>query len=74
MKFALVAGLALSMVVQPVLAQQPATSQAPTSPPNLGLKVEIEPAAMAIVKAMADKLAAANSMSFTKRACALGSR
>ncbi len=75
MKFAVVAGLAVSMALQPALAQQqPAaqaptsqapTSQAPTSPPNLGLKVEIEPAAMAIVKAMTDKLAAAKSMSFT---------
>jgi hypothetical protein len=65
MKIALVASLALSMVLQPALAQQATTSQAPASPPNLGLKVEIEPAAMAIVKAMADKLAAAKSMSFT---------
>jgi len=45
-------------------AQQPAT-QAPGSPADLGLKVEVEPAAMAIVKAMADKLAAAKAMSFT---------
>src|SRR5512138_389955 len=65
MKIALMAGLVVSMALQPVLAQQPATSQAPASPPNLGLKVELEPAAMAIVKAMADKLAAAKSMSFT---------
>jgi hypothetical protein len=70
MKIALMAGLVVSMALQPALAQQPATSQAPTSqapaaPPNLGLKVEIEPAAMAIVKAMTDKLAAAKSMSFT---------
>ena len=70
MKFALLAGLAVSMALQPALAQQPATSQAPPpsqapAAPNLGLKVEIEPAAMAIVKAMADKLSAAKSMSFT---------
>src|SRR5262245_52056582 len=64
MKIVFVAGLALSMALQPALAQQPA-AQAPASPPDLGLKVEKEPAAMAIVKAMADKLAAAKSMSFT---------
>src|SRR6516162_2586961 len=33
--------------------------------PDLGLKVEIEPAAMALVKAMCDRLAAAKTMSFT---------
>jgi hypothetical protein len=67
MKISLVAGLAaatLSMALQSAMAQQPA-AQAPASPPDLGLKVEIEPAAMAIVKAMADRLAAAKSMSFT---------
>ena len=69
MKIALVSGLAvaaLSMASPGVLAQQPAPApQAPAVAPNLGLKVEMEPAAMAIVKAMADKLAAAKSMSFT---------
>ena len=39
--------------------------QAAQPAPDLGLKVEIEPKAMAVVKAMADKLAAAKSMSFT---------
>ena len=58
-----VTALSMSMALaqQP---QQPATP-APASPPDLGLKVEIEPAAMALVKAMGDKLAAAKSMSFT---------
>ena len=69
MKIAFVAGLAvaaLSLASPAVLAQQPAPApQAPAAAPNLGLKVEMEPAAMAIVKAMADKLAAARSMSFT---------
>lgn len=69
MKIAFIASLAvtaLSMSMPMALAQQsqqPA-AQSPTSPPDLGLKVEIDPAAMAIVKAMADKLAAARSMSF----------
>jgi hypothetical protein len=68
MKVTFVASLvATALSVSMALAQQqqqPAT-QAPASPPDLGLKVEVEPAAMAIVKAMADKLAAAKSMSFT---------
>ncbi|HET6224323.1 MAG TPA: DUF2092 domain-containing protein [Dongiaceae bacterium] len=68
MKITFVASLvvtALSMSM--ALAQQPQqpAAQAPASPPDLGLKVEVEPAAMALVKAMADKLAAAKSMSFT---------
>jgi hypothetical protein len=56
--------IALSAMAAPTIAQQPA-AQAPAAPPNLGLKVEMEPAAIALVKAMADKLAAAKSMSFT---------
>ena len=68
MKITFVASfVATALSVSMALAQQqqqPAT-QAPASPPDLGLKVEVEPAAMAIVKAMADKLAAAKSMSFT---------
>lgn len=62
---------ALATGVPVALAQQqppspppPAASMAPT-PPKLGLKVELEPAAMALVKAMSDKLAAARTMSFT---------
>ena len=35
------------------------------TPPDLEPKVEIEPAAMALVKAMTDRLAAAKTMSFT---------
>src|SRR5262249_19724995 len=38
---------------------------APAAQPDLGLKVEIEPAAVALVKAMCDKLATAKTMSFT---------
>jgi hypothetical protein len=65
MKITFVASLAATALsMSMALAQQPAT-QAPASPPDLGLKVEVEPAAMALVKAMADKLAAAKSMSFT---------
>jgi hypothetical protein len=70
MKITLMVGLAtaaLSIATHAALAQQPAAqapAQAPATP-NLGLKVEMEPAAMAIVKAMADKLAAAKSLSFT---------
>ena len=44
---------------------QQAAPPAAAAMPDLGLKVEIEPAAMAIVKAMSEKLAAAKSMSFT---------
>ena len=68
MKKMLVAGLAVTVVMLSMgaLAQQPAqpAAQQPAAP-DLGLKVEMEPAAMAIVKAMADKLAAAKAMSFT---------
>src|SRR5262245_41685801 len=41
--------------------QQPAAPAAP----NLGAKVGLDPAAMALVKAMSDRLAAAKTMSFT---------
>jgi hypothetical protein len=67
MKTTFVAGLAamaLSMSTALAQQQQPA-AQAPASPPDLGLKVEVDPAAMALVKGMADRLAAAKSMSFT---------
>jgi hypothetical protein len=71
MKFTFAASVAVALlaVAAPTVAQQPAaqapTGQAPAAPTDLGLKVEIEPTAMAVVKAMADKLAAAKSMSFT---------
>lgn len=52
----------LALGVNGALAQQP---QPQPAPPKLGLKVELEPAAMALVKAMSDKLAAAKTMSFT---------
>jgi hypothetical protein len=66
MKITFFASLAVTaMSMSMALAQQQPTTQAPASPPDLGLKVEVDPAAMAIVKAMADKLAAAKSMSFT---------
>lgn len=65
MKITFVTSLAVTALsMSMALAQQPA-AQAPASPPDLGLKVEVEPAAMALVKAMADKLAAAKSKSFT---------
>ena len=68
MKIPFIASLAVTALsMSMALAQQPQqpATQAPASPPDLGLKVEVEPAAMALVKAMADKLAAAKSMSFT---------
>jgi len=65
MKIAFLASVAVTALsMSMALAQQPAT-QAPASPPDLGLKVEMEPAALALVKAMSDRLAAAKSMSFT---------
>ena len=65
MKFAL--GLvATAIALSPLAAMaQQATPPAVPAAPDLGLKVEIEPAAMAIVKAMTARLAAAKSMSFT---------
>jgi hypothetical protein len=67
MKIAFIASLAVTALSMSIAAaqqpQQPA-AQSPASPPDLGLKVEVDPAAMAIVKAMTDKLAAAKSMSF----------
>ena len=71
MKASIVASvLAASLAISAPLAlaqqqQPPAAPTAPATPPKLGLKVEIEPAAMALVKAMSDKLAAAKTMSFT---------
>ena len=50
---------------QPQQPQPPPAASAPAAQPDLGLKVEIEPAAVALVKAMCDKLAAAKTMSFT---------
>ncbi|MBV8412055.1 MAG: DUF2092 domain-containing protein [Alphaproteobacteria bacterium] len=51
---------------QPPQTPPAAPSAAPAAAaPELGLKVEIEPAAMTLVKAMCDKLAAAKTMSFT---------
>ena len=59
----LAASLAVAQAQQP--QQQPAAPAASAASPDLGLKVEIEPAAMALVKAMCDRLAAAKTMSFT---------
>jgi hypothetical protein len=64
MKFLTTAALVMIAGLASAQAQQPA-APAPAAPPDLGLKVEIEPAAMALIKAMSDKLAAAKSMSFT---------
>ena len=67
MKFSLgTGGLALALAlsaVAPTLAQT--APAAPVAAADLGLKVEKEPAAMALVKAMTDRLAAAKTMSFT---------
>jgi len=60
-----VTALSISMALAQQQPQQQPATQAPASPPDLGLKVEVDPAAMALVKAMADKLAAAKSISFT---------
>ena len=63
----LAAALALSLSA-PALAQTaPATPQAApaAAAPDLGLRIEKEPAAMALLKAMTDRLAAAKTMSFT---------
>lgn len=68
MKITFIASLAATALsMSMALAQQPQqpAAQSPASPPDLGLKVEVDPAAMTIVKAMSDKLAAAKSMSFT---------
>ena len=69
MKITVMAGLAAAALSIWIASQsvqaQPAATPAPAATPNLGAKIEIDPAAMAIVKAMSDKLAAAKSMSFT---------
>jgi hypothetical protein len=75
---ALAAALSLSAAqaqqpsqAQPSQAQppqaQPASPAAssPATQPDLGLKVELEPGAMTLVKLMCDRLAAARTMSFT---------
>ena len=58
--------MAASLAAAQAQQQQPPAPATPsTAAPDLGLKVEIEPAAMALVKAMCDRLAAAKTMSFT---------
>ncbi|HEX9555878.1 MAG TPA: DUF2092 domain-containing protein [Reyranella sp.] len=59
------AALLTAMILPAAQAQQQQPAATPASPANLGVKVEIEPAAMALVKAMSDRLAAAKTMSFT---------
>jgi hypothetical protein len=61
--------LAVSLAL-PAAAQQPPAapgSQAPATAaaPDLGLRVELEPKALALLKAMSDKLASAKTMTFT---------
>jgi hypothetical protein len=56
---------ALMMVASLAGAQAQQAAPAVAAPPDLGARVEIDPAAMALVKAMGDKLAAAKTMSFT---------
>jgi len=72
MKVLIVAALLTAASLSSVQAQQqptapavPAASSPAPAPPNLGVKVEIEPAALALVKAMSEKLAAAKTLSFT---------
>jgi hypothetical protein len=64
---AAVAGISTAHAQQQQQPAQPTPGAAApaAAAPDLGLKVEIEPAAMTLVKAMCDKLAAAKSMSFT---------
>ena len=52
------------LLAAPAQAQQTVVPGPPPAAPDLGLRVEIEPAALAIVKAAAEKLAAAHSLSF----------
>jgi hypothetical protein len=63
------------MATMPVRAQQPpgapavagpaAGATTPAAPTDLGLRVELEPKAVALLKAMSSKLAAAKTMTFT---------
>jgi hypothetical protein len=64
---AIFATLPAAQAQQPSQQPAPPTAPAPSQPaaPNLGAKIEVEPAAIALVKAMSDKLAAAKTMSFT---------
>ncbi|WP_421995580.1 DUF2092 domain-containing protein [Reyranella sp.] len=57
--------LAMAMGATAVQAQQTPTPPAASAAPDLAPRVEIEPAALAIVKAMSDRLAGAKTMSFT---------
>jgi len=65
MKVLSIAALVMMAGLASAQAQQQPAASAPTAPPGLGARVEIDPAAMALVKAMCDKLAAAKTMSFT---------
>jgi len=61
--------LAVSLAL-PAGAQQPqaapgSRAPAPAATPDLGLRVELEPKALALLKAMCDKLASAKTMTFT---------
>ncbi|MFI5000578.1 MAG: DUF2092 domain-containing protein [Reyranellales bacterium] len=62
-----VTALLLLTVLPAAQAQQPPAAPGPTATPapGLGPRVEIEPAALALIKAMSDRLAAARTMSFT---------
>lgn len=68
MRILTVAALLMAASLVSAQAQQqqpPAPAATPTSPPDFGAKVEVEPAALALVKAMSERLAAAKTMSFT---------
>jgi len=65
MKILTAAALLMAASLASAQAQQQQPAAPVAAPPDLGVKVEIEPAAMALVKAMSNRLAAAKTMSFT---------
>jgi hypothetical protein len=67
MKSLIAAALLIAASFASAQAQQQPAPPAAAAPatPDLGVRVEIEPAALALVKAMSEKLAAAKTMSFT---------
>lgn len=61
----LLASLLMAAGLAGAQAQQPPAASTPPTAPALAARVEVEPAAVALVKAMSDRLAAAKTMSFT---------
>ena len=60
-----IAAAALLSAMPGALGQQQPAPSSPAAAPDLKPRVEVEPAALALVKAMSDRLAAAKTMSFT---------